>query len=74
MAAIFTCDGCNQPVAEPKQIGFVLKRDYCEACAVKAKAFLDAQESMLKELRAVFAAARQDMIEAAGTFKLPDVA
>lgn len=75
MAAIYVCDGCGCNVAEPKKVGFVLPRDYCEPCAVKANDYLDAIESLQQTFREQFVSARQAFINTAatGNFKLPDV-
>lgn len=74
MAATYSCDGCGSNVAEPKHVGYVLKRDYCPECADKAKAFLDAVEVLQKTAQDQFATARQAFINQAseGGFKLPD--
>lgn len=75
MAATYTCDGCGSNVAKPKQVGHVIKRDYCETCAVKAEDFLEAEELLRKVHAEQFIAARQAFINTAatGNFKLPDV-
>ena len=75
MAASFTCDGCGAAVDKPKQVGHVLKRDYCEACTVRAEAFVDAEEAERVAVQVVFAGKREKLIAefGAGNFKLPDV-
>jgi hypothetical protein len=75
MAASYTCDGCGCNVATPKQIGHVLKRDYCEPCADKAQAFLEAEEILRRTTQEQFEKARATFIAHAseGGFKLPDV-
>jgi len=75
MAASFSCDGCGVSVEQPSVVGFVLKRDYCEACAKKAQKFLDAEDKERQALRAAFLAKREKLVEkyGASNFKLPDV-
>lgn len=75
MALAYTCDGCGCNVAAPKQIGYVIPRDYCEPCAVKAQDFIDAVELLQQTAQAQFVSARKAFIEtaSASNFKLPDV-
>lgn len=75
MAASYTCDGCGSNVAKPIVVGHVLKRDYCETCAPKAEAFLDAEEVLRDACYAQFLTGRQALINTSsmGGFKLPDV-
>lgn len=75
MAAAYTCDGCGCNVAQPVVVGHVLKRDYCDPCATKAKAFLEAEELLRDACYGQFIAARQTLINtnSEGGFKLPDV-
>lgn len=58
------------------KVGHVLKRDYCEKCAPKAEAFLDAEDMARIKARAKFMAKRAELItkHGQGGFKLPDVA
>jgi len=77
MAATYSCDGCGGNVAKPKVVGAVLKRDYCEACAKNAEAFLAALEDNHAHFRERFMEIRQQLINVHGQdgkFKLPDVA
>jgi len=47
MATITQCDGCGQPiVGEVRELGLVLRREYCEACHGTAKQFLDEQDAL----------------------------
>ena len=76
MAASYTCDGCGVNVANPKSIGHVIKRDYCDRCATMAEGFLAAEEDNRKHFQQRFAEIRQRLIEVHGmngTFLLPDV-
>lgn len=75
MAVSFTCDGCRQPVDRPKQIGHVLRREYCEQCAATAEKFLNDEESLRKALHEKFVDDRAALIAryAVDGFKLPDV-
>jgi hypothetical protein len=77
MAVSFICDGCGCSVAKPKWIGTVIVRDYCEACAKNAEAFLAEEEENRANYRQSFAEARRQLISAygkEGRFRLPDVA
>lgn len=75
MAVAYTCDGCGTNVDKPMQVGHVIKRDYCEGCAAKAKAFLEAEEKLRVETQQAFIAARNGLIEVLSKddFKLPDI-
>lgn len=75
MAVFFLCDGCGCKVSDPKKIGRVVPRDYCEDCAVQAAAFLVSEESLRVTARETFKAGRDALIApfAARDFKLPDV-
>lgn len=75
MAAAYTCDGCGKALDVPKEIGLVVRRDYCEDCAAKAQAFLDAEEALRQRLYDQFTTDRGLLIASAsdGGFKLPDV-
>jgi hypothetical protein len=76
MARSFTCDGCGGNIAEPQQLGFILKRDYCPACAKNAEAFLAAEEEQRARFYERFAENRKQLIAVHskdGSFKLPDV-
>lgn len=75
MAVSYQCDGCGANLADPKQVGFVIKRDYCKECAAKALAFIEAVEVLQKTAQEQFTTARQAFINQAseGGFKLPDV-
>lgn len=75
MAQSFTCDGCGKPVAEPKKVGYVLRRDYCAECAVIAGSFTKEEEEARIAIQAAFATKRAELIAKHGAngFKLPDV-
>lgn len=75
MAASYTCDGCGCNVSKPKQVGHVVKRDYCRECEVVAGVFLETEESYRKEAQERFAEKRNALIAkyGANNFKLPDV-
>lgn len=75
MAASYTCDGCGAGVKKPEIVGHVIKREYCEACATKAKDFLDAEELLRDACHHQFLGARTTLINtiSEGGFKLPDV-
>lgn len=75
MAAAFSCDGCSTRIQHPIVVGRVLKRDYCEDCAAKARAYMEAEEELRKRLVVSFEEDRGLLISAAseGAFKLPDV-
>lgn len=77
MAATFTCDGCGANVSSPKQVGHVVRRDYCAECAKNAEAFLAAEEDQRALFQERFVENRKQLINLhsnAGKFKLPDVA
>lgn len=45
MAIRYACDGCGQMVPEgarPRQLGIVLRREYCAVCAPVAEAYMTA--------------------------------
>ena len=75
MSIQYICDGCDKPVAEPKEVGYITKRHYCSQCAEKAKTFLDAEEALRKELHERFTADRELLIVkfSENGFNLPDV-
>lgn len=76
MAASYSCDGCGAKVNEPKQLGRVVKRDYCAECVRNAEMFLANEESARDHTRRSFSATRQELINVhgkGGAFKLPDV-
>ena len=75
MATFFRCDGCGEGVDSPKKVGFVLKRDYCPACAAIADKFLHEEEALRKVTQERFVVERALLIAkySAGGFKLPDV-
>jgi hypothetical protein len=76
MAASFTCDGCGVNVEQPKVVGSVIKRDYCEVCAKNAESFLAAEEDNRAHFCLRFGEIRQQLINVHGKdgkFKLPDV-
>ena len=75
MAASYTCDGCGCNVAHPKQVGHVIKRDYCDSCKPKAEAYLEAEELLRMTAQKQFVGARNALIatSALSNFKLPDV-
>lgn len=76
MATIVTCDGCNTPVTEPKRIGHVTPREYCEACAKRADDFQADEEALRKNLHDKFVADRAELIAkfSENGFQLPDIA
>ena len=75
MAQSFTCDGCGANVEVPAVIGFVLKRDYCEACAGNAKAFLEEEEKARVVAQSDFTVKRDRIVKkfCKVLTKLPDV-
>lgn len=75
MSAAYLCDGCGTAVADPKHVGHVLKRDYCDECEVRAQAFIEAEEALRKRMTEQFNTDRDLLIAKAseGNFKLPDV-
>lgn len=75
MARSFTCDGCGDPVDNPKQVGHVIQRDYCPTCAVKAEEYLQSEEAERLAVQSAFVGKRDKLIKkhGAGRFKLPDV-
>jgi len=75
MSTVYHCDGCDAPVAEPKELGHVVKRSYCDKCAEKASEFLVAEEALRKELHTWFTDERNTLIETHSRdgFNLPDV-
>lgn len=75
MSASFTCDGCRSSVDVPTVVGVVLKRDYCDECAKKAKQFSEAEEALRKTMHERFVTDRDLLIAtySEGGFKLPDV-
>ena len=75
MSVFFKCDGCGEGVDSPKKVGFVLKRDYCSACAVTADNFLNEEEELRKATQERFVDERAAIIArySVGNFKLPDL-
>jgi hypothetical protein len=73
MAASFTCDGCGTAVAQPKQLGHALKRDYCDACFERAESFQEAEDALRKAVVERFNIDRALLISTFAGFKLPDV-
>jgi hypothetical protein len=75
VAASYSCDGCGVKIDEPLIVGHIVKRDYCEACARKAEAFLEAEELLRANASHQFVTARAALIATAAIdgFKLPDV-
>ncbi len=75
MAQSFTCDGCGTSIDQPKRIGHVVRRDYCADCAVRARAFIDAEEDLRKRCVDQFKSDLDLLVASAreGGFKLPDV-
>lgn len=76
MARTYTCDGCGSTVYQPKVIGVVIKRDYCEECSKNAAMFLASEEDARAHYRQRFAEVRAQLISVHGQdgkFKLPDV-
>lgn len=77
MAKSYTCDGCGVNVDQPKVVGHVIRREYCEQCAKNAESFLAAEEDHRAHYCRRFEEIRQQLINVhgnGGTFKLPDVA
>lgn len=72
MAISYSCDGCGSPVENPRHVGKVLKREYCDACVPKAEAFIVAEETLRVETQVEFASKRQSLIDSYA-IKLPDV-
>ena len=75
MAATYFCDGCGCNLDKPKVVGHVIRRDYCEPCADKATAFIEAEEVLRRTAQEQFQSARNAFISEASKdgFKLPDV-
>lgn len=75
MAMAYSCDGCGCSVEKPKRVGFVLTRDYCDACEKVAHAFQETEEAARMALVASFKEKRDAVISEyhAKGFKLPDV-
>lgn len=77
MAQVFLCDGCGKKVDNPKKVGYVIQREYCDECEPKAKAFLDGEEVLRNAVHEQFKSARTTLIRTSGgddkKFKLPDV-
>lgn len=75
MAISFHCDGCGKTVAEPKKVGKVTRREYCEPCAEKAEAFVAEEEQLRNDLQEKFIDDRAALIArySVDNFKLPDV-
>lgn len=75
MSIVYHCDGCEKPIGAPIEKGHVTRRQYCEACAVKAEAFLEAEEALRKRLYEQFNAERQVLIDTCSEngFLLPDI-
>lgn len=52
MAQVIVCDGCGGAGSNCVKVGHVIRRDYCEACKVRAddyQAEIDALHSRLAE-------------------------
>lgn len=75
MSVVYGCDGCRLAVLEPTKVGRVIRRDYCNDCAAKARAYMEAEEELRKRLVVSFEEDRGLLIAAAseGGFALPDV-
>ena len=75
MSTSFHCDGCRESVEIPIKVGHILRREYCESCAMVANQFVDAEEALRKSTHEKFAADRELLIVrfSANGFKLPDV-
>lgn len=75
MAISYNCDGCGKNVAEPKKVGKVTQREYCEPCAEKAEAFVAEEEQLRKDTQEKFIDDRAALIAkySEGGFHLPDV-
>lgn len=71
----YSCDGCGTKVAEPEKVGHVTRREYCETCAPKAKAFVADEEQLRKDMQEKFIDDRAALIAKYGAdgFHLPDV-
>ena len=46
MSVTYACDGCSQFVEEPIKLGMVIRRDYCEKCAVPVRKYLEEQDEL----------------------------
>lgn len=75
MSISYHCDGCNIAIDAPVTVGYITKRDYCPACAVKAEEFVAAEEALRKSTLEAFIDARAALVAnaSADDFKLPDV-
>lgn len=51
MATKHFCDGCEAAIeGEPQVRGYVIKRDYCEACAEKVDAYQSEMDAIHNDL------------------------
>ena len=77
MGIRFACDGCQKlmsPNAEPKRVGTIKPREYCDRCAGRAEAYMRAVNKAHAELAAQWQARLQQIREefAQGCACLPD--
>lgn len=77
MAASFSCDGCGKRLnGGHKKLGFVLRRDYCEACMDAAETFLKERDAIHDAAALVWTQGNADLLakfrEAHPEFRLPD--
>lgn len=75
MSVVHLCDGCRKPTDVSVVVGIIVRREYCEACAVIAREFLQAEDALRVDLVTRFAETRNNMIAIASKdgFRLPDV-
>ena len=75
MAILYQCDGCGAAVGSPKKVGFVIRREYCDLCAVTADNFLNEEEELRKATQERFVDERALLLARYGAdnFKLPDI-
>ena len=50
MATVQVCDGCGGGEGPMESLGFVIKRDYCEKCAVAVRAHLECLDGAHEDL------------------------
>ena len=59
MAIRYACDGCGEMLRqgeEPKKLGIVVTREYCESCAPHAQNFLEAVSEAHTKVASAFRA------------------
>ena len=62
MAKSFSCDGCGTAIVKPIVLGKIIKREYCEECAVAVRAYLRAVDEAHDEVVARWGERKRTLI------------